>query len=422
MESLFVFYDHLLVGRLIKNPDATLGFTYDSSWVQSKQSFALSPQLELVSGKIFDNRITRSFFDNLLPEGKVRGILEKLTGKSLTDDFQFLRQFGVDCAGAFLITADEKFARANAEHDVEKIDLEELSTAYDENKNLMSYVVENHKGRFSLAGAQDKISLIYSSGELFIPTKGLATTHILKPPHLSKSVKDSVYNEYFCMNLARACGLEVPTVEILEGRVPFFVIERFDRFNSSDEIKRLHQIDFCQAQGFLAGEKYEEDGGPGLKQNFECIKKYSSDFTSDAQKYMDWISFNLLIGNNDCHSKNISFLLKKGKYKLAPFYDLLCTSFYTEYALDFAFKMGGNGHWGQWQKNNFLNEVSSWGLDKNSDLLLKSLNNMSENIGTHLDKQVHSFNEKFKGVKAGGRVKAEVAQRIESFRKRKILE
>ncbi|MDD4975896.1 MAG: HipA N-terminal domain-containing protein [Bacteriovorax sp.] len=222
METLFVFYDHRLVGRLIKNADATLNFSYEKNWIQETGSFPLSPRLDLEVDKVFDNRVTRSFFDNLLPEGKVREHLEKYTGKSLTDDFQFLRQFGVDCAGAFLISPDEHLAKNKVDQEVDEINIEELVKAYNEHKNLMSYVVENHNGRFSLAGAQG-------------------------------------------------------------------------------EIKRHHQVDFCQAQGFLSGEKYEEDGGPGLKENFNCIRMLSSSYTHDAQKYMNWISFNLLIGNNDCH-------------------------------------------------------------------------------------------------------------------------
>lgn len=421
METLFVFYDHRLVGRLIKNADATLSFSYEKNWIQEAGSFPLSPMLDLEVDKIFDNRVTRSFFDNLLPEGKVRGTLEKYAGKSLTDDFQFLRQFGIDCAGAFLISPDEHLAKKKIDSEVNEVKIVELVKAYNEHKNLMSYVVENHKGRFSLAGAQDKIPLIYMDGGLYIPTQGLATTHILKPPHLSKSIKDSVYNEYFCMKLAKSCGLDVPDVEILEGDVPFYLIERFDRFYDGVEIKRHHQVDFCQAQGFLSGEKYEEDGGPGLKENFDCIRKLSSSYTHDAQKYMNWISFNLLIGNNDCHSKNISFLVVNGRYEIAPFYDLLCTSIYKEYALEFAFKMGGNGHWGQWGSEHYLHEVSSWGLDKNKDLLINSMKLMNEKISNQLGIEMKNFNQRFKGVKAAGRIKAEILNRSESFRKRNVL-
>lgn len=41
------------------------------------------------------------------------------------------------------------------------------------------------------------------------------------------------------------------------------VVERYDRMvNSSGNIERLHQEDFCQALGVLPSQKYTADGGP----------------------------------------------------------------------------------------------------------------------------------------------------------------
>lgn len=421
MEQLFVYYNQEIVGFLNKNPDATLSFLYADEWIKSKNAFSISPQLEIDRKGPFDNRATRSFFDNLLPEGKIRGLLEKLAGQSLTDDFQFLKQFGIDCAGAFVISADEAFPAFKIENDFEELDVSELVTAYEENRNLMAHVIEKYKGKFSIAGAQDKIPLVYHEEKLYIPTKGMPTTHILKPPHMSKTVKESVYNEYFCMKLAKACGLDVPRVEILVDAIPFYLVERYDRFNEEGDIKRLHQIDFCQAQGFLSGEKYESDGGPTLKSNYYCLKNYSSNYLKDTQKYIDWICFNLLIGNNDCHSKNISLLRTDEGYRLSPFYDLLCTSIYKEYGTEFAFKMGQDTFWGQWISEHFESEVVSWGLDKTKGLIVEKFRKMEAMMSEKIDEECKSFKEKFPDVKAAGRIKAEVERRILSFKKRNLL-
>lgn len=422
MEQLFVYYNQEIVGFLNKNPDATLSFEYADKWIESKNSFSISPQLELGTKGPFDNRATRSFFDNLLPEGKIRGLLEKLAGQSLTDDFQFLKQFGIDCAGAFVISADKEFSSFKVENEFEEIEVNELVKAYEENRNLMAHVIEKHKGKFSIAGAQDKIPLVFYDKKLYVPTKGMPTTHILKPPHMSKAIKDSVYNEYFCMKLAATCGLDVPNVEVLVCEIPFYLIERYDRSNDNGDIQRLHQIDFCQAQGFLSGEKYESDGGPTLQSNYECLKNNSATFLKDTQKYIDWICFNLLIGNNDCHSKNISLLRTNGAYRLSPFYDLLCTSIYKDYDSEFAFKMGKKAFWGQWNIEHFESEVASWGLDKTKDLIIERFRKMEEVLSEKIDEECRLFQEKFPEIRVAKRIKTEVEKRIQSFKRRNLIE
>ncbi len=54
------------------------------------------------------------------------------------------------------------------------------------------------------------------------------------------------------MELARAIGLNVAPCEILEGVYPLFVTERYDRIkDKQDMVHRLHQQDFCQANGVV---------------------------------------------------------------------------------------------------------------------------------------------------------------------------
>lgn len=418
MSQLYVFYKNDLVGTLTKKEDATLGFQYTEQWIKGELSFPLSPILSLDNGREFNHRESLAFFENLIPEGDVKDILQKLIGKSLDTGYQFLQEFGVDCAGAFVISSDENMPETVVANEFEKIDIAELSRAHQDNENLMAHVMKNHKGKFSLAGAQDKIPVVLYENELFVPSKGAPTTHILKPPHLSKSVKDSVYNEYFCMKLARACGLDVANAEIFQAEVPFYITERYDRGNTSEGIERLHQIDFCQTQNRLVSEKYESDGGPTLKDNYEAIQKYSSNTIEDTNKFIEWFCFNLVIGNNDCHSKNISFLKIGKDLRVSPFYDLLCTSIYKDYILNFAFKVGGNNYWGQLANSHFEEEAVRWGFTKNSDIILLGLFKMIDNIERVLDGELAEFEEKFPNIKVANRIKTEIEKRVKSFLKR----
>ncbi len=55
--------------------------------------------------------------------------------------------------------------------------------------------------------------------------------------------------------------------------------------------------------------------------------------------------FNFLIGNMDAHSKNFSLLQHKpSQFRLAPFYDIVCTRVYPELVSKMAMKIGSKYH------------------------------------------------------------------------------
>jgi serine/threonine-protein kinase HipA len=89
------------------------------------------------------------------------------------------------------------------------------------------------------------------------PTNGTPTTHIVKVPIYRSGVKESVYNEYYCMRLARLVGINVPHCSVLDHEEhPLYIISRYDRSNEK-KTKRIYQQDFCQAQAGVSENKYE---------------------------------------------------------------------------------------------------------------------------------------------------------------------
>jgi len=157
-----------------------------------------------LSEQTFNNKITLSFFENLLPEGDVRDALER--DHNVRGSFEFLERFGQDCAGAVIITADEAFSYKSNSAPMKKIDIEEIYGAISKKKSIAEVVSQMEPGYFSLAGAQDKFAAILKEGHLFLPNHGAPTTHIIKTPILRHGIKESVYNEFYCMELARAIG------------------------------------------------------------------------------------------------------------------------------------------------------------------------------------------------------------------------
>ena len=194
--------------------------------------------------------------------------------------------------------------------------------------------------RLSLAGAQGKLALAIHGGAYFLPLEGSPSTHILKPasPHFS----DLVENEFFCMKLAAAAGLDVAEVEIgIAGTHRFLQVRRYDR-TGPESHDRIHQEDFCQALGLPPDMKYQEEGGPNLKRCFELLRTISAAPGLDALQLFDAVVFNFLIGNCDAHGKNFSFLYDvEAGPRLAPLYDLVCTRAYPELSSSMAMRIGG---------------------------------------------------------------------------------
>jgi serine/threonine-protein kinase HipA len=96
-------------------------------------------------------------------------------------------------------------------------------------------------------------------------------------------------------------------------------------------------------------EKYQAEGGPSIKQCFALVREASSSPVIDLQLLLDAVIFNWLIGNNDAHGKNFSFVYRGEvssglQTRLSPLYDLVSTIYYKELSPKMAMKIGGEYH------------------------------------------------------------------------------
>ena len=105
-------------------------------------------------------------------------------------------------------------------------------------------------------------------------------------------------------------------------------------------IRRLHQEDFCQALGIAPEYKYQNEGGPDLAQCFALLRKATRPSAPQILHLLDYIVFNVLIGNHDAHAKNFSLLYVGEIPILAPFYDTLSTAVYPTLTPKMAMKIG----------------------------------------------------------------------------------
>ena len=414
MKELNVFYEDVLVGILTRNDDLVFGFNYSKSWQQHSKAFPLSLAMPLTQNS-FGNRITLSFFENLIPEGDVKENLERSHG--ITGVFDFLENYGKDCAGAIIVTDQKNYINSIDPEKTITIDMLKVYAAIDEKNSVADVIASMNPGYLSLAGAQDKFPAIYKDGTFLIPTQGAPTTHIVKAPIQHTGIIESVFNEYYCMELAREIGFNIPKCFIAEGKHPLFVIERYDRYHDARGIvHRIHQQDFCQAQGKTSEFKYEDKGGPTLKDNYLLITNNVQPVNrvKSIQSYLEWISFNLLIGNHDSHSKNISFLLHNTRNELAPFYDLLCTSIYPKLKRQFSFKIGGRDDFTQIGGNQI--KLLEKDLDLKEGTFQKCLKKINDKIIEIKDPLAERICKNFPDAKIPKRISTLVADRSKSFK------
>jgi len=337
-QILNVFLGRELAGELEQDASGNTRFQYVQAWLDSPDAMPLSASLPL-RPEPFTRNETRPFFAGVLPEEESRRLIAKAFGISNKNDFALLARLGAECAGAvsllppgdFPVTTHPSYQEINAGELAERLGLLPRRPLLAGETGI----------RLSLAGAQGKLAVKISDGRIFLPLDGSPSSHIIKPenPHFSGLVE----NEYFCMKLAAAAGLEVAEVEIGEaGGIRFLQVKRYDRRLLSDgRLERIHQEDFCQALGVPPELKYQQEGGPNFKKCFELVRSVSTIPGPDLLRLFDTVVFNVLIGNNDAHGKNFSLLRERNAVRLAPLYDLVSTQAYPDLASDMAMKLGG---------------------------------------------------------------------------------
>lgn len=353
-KALDVYLHTFLIGHIIQNEEGQVLFEYSQGWLDNPAAVPLSQSLPLRK-EIFGQKYCRPFFAGALPDETKRKIIAGNLGISANNDFAMLEQIGGECAGAvtFIHTGD---ALPTANNDYRALSETELAKILKELPRRPLMAGEDGV-RLSLAGAQDKIAVAVRGNEMLLPLHNAPSSHIVKPA--IAGYDGMVFNEAFCMKLAKAAGLPVATVEIGKAEdVDYLRVERYDRVHRIDggqsRWERLHQEDFCQALGVIPEWRYQVEGGPSFTQCFDLVRETSTVPAVDLLNLLDAAIFNFLIGNHDAHGKNFSLLYKvydatrenpllgeASEVRLAPLYDLVCTPVYPALSNKMAMKLGG---------------------------------------------------------------------------------
>ncbi|ROU01477.1 type II toxin-antitoxin system HipA family toxin [Marinobacter sp. R17] len=200
---------------------------------------------------------------------------------------------------------------------------------------------------FSISGVQikaqlkvvnEKLELVDHDGDL-----------ILKPS--PESFEYVAENEHLTLTLMRQVGFEVPPCGLitLQDSHRVFVIRRYDRTADG----KRHQEDAMQALGIRNDASDSKYDAASYSEVLTLTQERCG--TAVAARLLDRLAFSYLVGNDDHHLKNISFVLGQ-PIVLAPAYDVLAASLYNQGCRAMALKFFpdreptyhaemGNGHY-----------------------------------------------------------------------------
>jgi serine/threonine-protein kinase HipA len=311
------------VGTLTLLPGDRVLFTFSDDYIarESRPTLSLSFKGDL-GALVTDVPITQTrlppFFSNLLPEGPLRTYLAGRARVKEQREFFLLWALGRDLPGAVTVgPAEGQDWPPDAQTGEGQDGKPEAAL------------------RFSLAGVQLKFSAVMErTGGLTIPAEGVGGAWILKlPSAIHEAVPE---NEFAMMSLARAVGITVPEVKLinledvsglpegigrLSGRA--LAVQRFDR---SPEGKAVHIEDFAQVFGVYPEDKYKRATYRNIA---EVI--WAETGQDGIGEFIRRLVFNALIGNADMHLKNWSLIYPDGRQPaLAPGYDFVSTIAYIE--------------------------------------------------------------------------------------------
>lgn len=121
--------------------------------------------------------------------------------------------------------------------------------------------------------------------------------------------------EYSFSRLVRACGIDMAECSLIEenGRA-HFLTKRFDRVNG----EKVHMQTLCGIAHF----DYRLLRAYSYEQAFAVMRGLRLTY-KEAQEMFRRMVFNVVVRNQDDHTKNISFLMdRNGKWHLSPAYDM----------------------------------------------------------------------------------------------------
>lgn len=288
-------------------------FQYDNAWLTRPSSFAIDPELPLLSG-LFHSSSQFGVFSDAAPDRWGRLLMQK-ADKSRRTLFASDYLLGVDdglrmgalrfCVGNGLFLADGSGVRVPPLTDLPKLvaAAQRLDTGNDD-QELEDIKLLLRPGA-SLGGAHPKSAVMDKDGSLWIA----------KFPSVHAEDRYRSHWEYLAIHLARQSGIVVPDYRLLHlaSNTTAFLTKRFDRDGNR------HRIHYASAMTLLGARD-------GDIRSYEEIAESLRELAVPAEDIRElWrrLVFSVLVSNIDDHLRNhgVVWSPKEG-FRLSPAFDI----------------------------------------------------------------------------------------------------
>jgi serine/threonine-protein kinase HipA len=306
-------------------------FSYSETWLKSRYSQILDPELQLYSGSQFakDEKQNFGVFLDSSPDRWGRILMkrreaamarsEKRPEKTLRESDYLLGVFDGHRMGAirFKEDPDGPFLNNNeilasppwtSIRELEQISLRlEDENAIEDPEYLKWLNILINPGS-SVGGARPKASVIDDKKNLWIA----------KFPSKS-DIKDIAGWEMVTNELARNAGLNVAVSKIqkFSSKYNTFLTKRFDRTNSGE---RIHYASAMTMLGYVDGNNFQD--GVSYLEIVDFLTRYGANIESDLRELWKRIVFNVFVSNTDDHLRNHGFILTDKGWILSPAFDI----------------------------------------------------------------------------------------------------
>lgn len=317
-------------------------FEYDRQFVG--KGIEPSPlMMPVQQGRIFSfGNLNKEVFNGLpgmladsLPDTYGRALFDKwlaLTGRTVSNPIETLCFLGQRCMGALEFEPATGPAATDMKIEIDslvEVAKEALSKKEKFGTNLdtdrKATIAEILRLGTSAGGQRAKAVIAYNketgevrSGQVQAP-EGF-DYYLIKLDGVSteagfKETENFGRLEYSFSLLAKECGIDMTACSLIEenGRA-HFLTKRFDRVNG----EKIHMQTLCG----IAHYDFHLRRAYSYEQAFNVMRRLRLPYTQAEEMFLR-MAFNVVIRNQDDHTKNISFLMDKtGKWKLSPAYDL----------------------------------------------------------------------------------------------------
>lgn len=317
-------------------------FEYDAQF--AGKGIEPSPlMMPVQQGRIYSfGNLNRETFNGLpgmladsLPDTYGRALFDKwltLTGRTVGNPIETLCFLGQRCMGALEFEPATGPAPADMKIEIDslvEVAKEALSKKEEFGANLdidrKAAIAEILRLGTSAGGQRAKAIIAYNkdtgevrSGQVSAP-EGF-DYYLIKLDGVSaeagfKETENFGRLEYSFSLSAKECGIEMTDCSLIEenGRA-HFLTKRFDRANG----EKIHMQTLCG----IAHYDFRLRRAYSYEQAFNVMRRLRLPYSQAEEMFLRMV-FNVVIRNQDDHTKNISFLMDKtGKWTLSPAYDI----------------------------------------------------------------------------------------------------